>query len=260
MKKFRKLLPALSMLLISALLMGSSTFAWFSMNTTVTATGMQVEATAPKSLSISNAAGGTFTNSVSSATSTKSTLIPVSTADLTSWFYIKDAGGIDYNNSEFTTKTTFSTVTTNATSYYAKHSFWLKVTGGSETDNSYTKLFVKAIDVKNGDVDATANLPKALRVGVVCGEKKYIYAPKNTGVQYKAIASLENTDKPKLTESNVVLGTLSSASTLVDKIDGTAKQVDVYIWFEGQDENCKSSEAINIQAYTITLTFEVSAN
>ena len=259
MKKFRKLLPALSMLLISALLMGSSTFAWFSMNTTVTATGMQVEATAPKSLSISNAADGTFTNSVSSATSTKSTLIPVSTADLTNWFYVKDAGGIDYNNSEYTPDTTFSKVNAE-TSYFAKHSFWLKVTGGSETDNSYTKLFVKAIEVKAGAADATANLPKALRVGVVCGEKKYIYAPKNSSVEYKAIASLKNTDKPELTNENVSLGTHTSASTLVDKIDGTAKQVDVYIWFEGQDTNCKSSEAINIEAYTITLTFEVSAN
>ena len=54
MKKFRKLLPALSMLLISALLMGSSTFAWFSMNTTVSATGMQVTATAASSLVITN--------------------------------------------------------------------------------------------------------------------------------------------------------------------------------------------------------------
>ncbi len=44
MKKFRKLVPALCMLLISAVLLGTSTFAWFSMNTTVTATGMQVTA------------------------------------------------------------------------------------------------------------------------------------------------------------------------------------------------------------------------
>ena len=54
MKKFRKLLPALSMLLISALLMGSSTFAWFSMNTTVTATGMHVKAKAEDGIVISN--------------------------------------------------------------------------------------------------------------------------------------------------------------------------------------------------------------
>ena len=44
MKKFKKLIPALCMLLISAVLMGTSTYAWFSMNTKVTATGMEVHA------------------------------------------------------------------------------------------------------------------------------------------------------------------------------------------------------------------------
>lgn len=44
MKKFKKLIPALCMLLISAVLMGTSTYAWFSMNETVTATGMDVTA------------------------------------------------------------------------------------------------------------------------------------------------------------------------------------------------------------------------
>ncbi|MBR5943184.1 MAG: hypothetical protein IKZ81_07590 [Clostridia bacterium] len=40
--KFKKLIPALCMLLVAAVLMGTSTFAWFSMNDTVTATGMSV--------------------------------------------------------------------------------------------------------------------------------------------------------------------------------------------------------------------------
>ena len=44
MKKFRKLIPALCMLLVSALFVGTSTYAWFSMNTQVTATNMQVTA------------------------------------------------------------------------------------------------------------------------------------------------------------------------------------------------------------------------
>ena len=44
MKKFKKLVPAICMLLVSAVLMGTSTYAWFSMNTTVTATGMQIAA------------------------------------------------------------------------------------------------------------------------------------------------------------------------------------------------------------------------
>ena len=44
MKKFKKLIPALCMLLISAVLMGTSTYAWFSMNKKVTVDGMEVSA------------------------------------------------------------------------------------------------------------------------------------------------------------------------------------------------------------------------
>jgi len=44
MKKFKKLIPAICMLLVSAIILGGSTFAWFSMNDKVTATGMSVTA------------------------------------------------------------------------------------------------------------------------------------------------------------------------------------------------------------------------
>ena len=40
MKNTRKLIPAVVMLLVSAVLMSTASFAWFSMNKQVTATGM----------------------------------------------------------------------------------------------------------------------------------------------------------------------------------------------------------------------------
>lgn len=44
MAKFKKVIPALCMLVVSAIMAVSTTYAWFSMNTTVNATGMQVTA------------------------------------------------------------------------------------------------------------------------------------------------------------------------------------------------------------------------
>ncbi len=44
MKKFKKLIPALCMLLVSAVMLGTTTFAWFSMNTSVKAGDMQIAA------------------------------------------------------------------------------------------------------------------------------------------------------------------------------------------------------------------------
>lgn len=46
MKKFKKLVPAFCMLLLSAVMLASGTYAWFSVNDRVSATGMQVEAKA----------------------------------------------------------------------------------------------------------------------------------------------------------------------------------------------------------------------
>lgn len=46
MKKFKTLIPAFCAMLISAVMLGTSTYAWFSVNTKVTATDMQVTAQA----------------------------------------------------------------------------------------------------------------------------------------------------------------------------------------------------------------------
>ncbi len=52
MKKTRKLLPAIAMLLMSAVMMTTASFAWFSINKTVDVTGMNVTAKAEGSLVI----------------------------------------------------------------------------------------------------------------------------------------------------------------------------------------------------------------
>lgn len=53
MKKMRRMIPALCMLLVSAIMLSTASYAWFTMNEQVTATGMQVQAKATGSLVIS---------------------------------------------------------------------------------------------------------------------------------------------------------------------------------------------------------------
>ena len=62
MKKFKKLVPAFCMLLLSAVMLASGTYAWFSVNDRVSATGMEVTAEAnTKFLVIKNElTGGKF--------------------------------------------------------------------------------------------------------------------------------------------------------------------------------------------------------
>ena len=54
MKKMRRMIPALCMLLVSAIMLSTASYAWFTMNEQVTATGMQVQAKATGSLVISD--------------------------------------------------------------------------------------------------------------------------------------------------------------------------------------------------------------
>ena len=52
MKKMRRMIPALCMLLVSAIMLSTASYAWFTMNESVTATGMQVQAQAGGSMVI----------------------------------------------------------------------------------------------------------------------------------------------------------------------------------------------------------------
>ena len=91
--KFKKLIPALCMLLVAAMLMGTSTYAWFSMNTQVTATGMQVKAVAEDGLLIKNELDtDTASNWKVSTNASYGGLVdlaPTSTADVTAWYHNK---------------------------------------------------------------------------------------------------------------------------------------------------------------------------
>ena len=55
----KKLLPAAMMLAVSASMLGTSTYAWFTMNKVVEVTGLQMQATASSGLEISMGAWGT---------------------------------------------------------------------------------------------------------------------------------------------------------------------------------------------------------
>ena len=60
MKKMRRLIPAIAMLLVSAVMLSTASFAWFSMSTKATAQGMTVKAEADSSLLIVDSKGKTL--------------------------------------------------------------------------------------------------------------------------------------------------------------------------------------------------------
>ena len=250
MKKFKKLIPALCMLLISAVLMGTSTYAWFSMNTTVTATGMKVTAKSESIyLLISNKAESTtaaliqaendnkgftsltvtYTNAseyqlhptalATNATKEgvkKTTINDYSAAD--SW-YTADAVDASAANANTTTEKAL----TSLNGYVLKYTYKFTLAKGS---NAAQDLKVTACTMTQ-DGDKTITAARAL---VVCG------------------ANVEEFNSTK------TAGTVTLATELTDK---TFVTVDVYLYIDGNDTSIYTNNVANLNAASIALTFGV---
>ena len=97
----KKIIPALALLLVSAVLLATSSFAWFSMNTTVTVTGMEVRTKVSSNLQIKEDTLGSttriadvnFTTAVDESTTytTPALLEPVSTTTGKAFFFTTNA-------------------------------------------------------------------------------------------------------------------------------------------------------------------------
>ena len=290
MKKFRKLLPALSMLLISALLMGSSTFAWFSMNTTVSATGMKVQATTSKNLVIST--DKTLKNnentSISSVQANPLYLRPVSTGSVggetVSFFKNTSGVNIDYTTGSKKEGATFeaatvtdvtSSTTSSPTTVFdvVKYTFYIRadMPADSSDASKFSKLVVSSIQF-NGST--SKNISKSLRVGVRCltGETTVggglIFAPvTGHSTSYKAIAkagTVSSTDTLETTD-NVVISTAQSIADGNDsnllgssKLGSEYVTVEIYVWYEGQDAACTSANSIDSEGLDLIISFEAN--
>ena len=70
----RQLMAAIAMIMVSLVALSSSTYAWFTMNKTVTATGLTVKARTEGGILIKRTYGGTAADSVEFATGTAQSL------------------------------------------------------------------------------------------------------------------------------------------------------------------------------------------
>ena len=96
MKKFRKLVPAFAMLLVSATVLASTTFAWFSMNNKVTASGLEVTAKANTQYLVIGTTLQATTNVVNASSTT-----PAQAAMTKTTGYGMTAGSTDIENGNY---------------------------------------------------------------------------------------------------------------------------------------------------------------
>lgn len=259
MKKFKKVVPALCALLVSAVMLGSSTYAWFSMNTKVTATGMNVTATSNSTyLVISDSSTNLGTNTSLDLKAVNGSLLPVSyttsaiqnaTNDKTlvaanNWF---TAIGTDTTNgaakADSKTQLTiaennnFGSVDTN--NYYVIKSFYIGLVAGSSAVTNGIQADVKFTAAQSSELN------RCLTVKIVYGETDDPTDATTTQTFVYGAATGEVTKHSAALQDNGL-------------ITATATKVTVYIYFDGENENCTTAKAINLDKITVDLTFTVN--
>lgn len=248
MKKFKKVVPALCALLVSAVMLGSSTYAWFSMNTKVTAKGMSVTAQSNSTYLVisKNTTLGTDIsaslngdNAVGGIGGTKTSVYPSAKAekDITGteikagdWYYAaskkrNDAGAVGDGALGTNTLSATKIGTELTADYQVTYTFYIGLSGESKAmDNATIK--VDAADATAGN--SSVALGKGLSAEVKIGDKDAV------------------TLKDGTTNANVTGVNLSN----------TAITVTVMVYIDGNNANVTSA-ATDLSDLALNLAFSI---
>lgn len=228
MKLSRRLIPAFAMLLVSAVLMSTASFAWFSMNSEVTATDINVTAKAPASLLISSDNTEGSYGSTITLTPVGGTLniVPVAyNEDDTKFYKLQDTAlskvneqgklpGVDtFNESYFE-------VATEDVHYYSSD-LYLKLDGVTGTRNvSVTATF---------DSQSEEAITNAFVVMLVVGNAQY----------------------------ELTIGEETAVDFLTLMGGAAATKVTVYVYLNGEHDMCKNSSITSDTSMNVDLEFSI---
>ncbi|MCR5694996.1 MAG: hypothetical protein K6G89_08565 [Clostridia bacterium] len=300
MKKLMKLVPAFIMLLVSAILVSTATFAWFSMNTTVTATGMEVKAVAEKGILINEVATSNSNSWDDEATANDTTPIllrATSTATTASWYTASSKKSntsasatsgtassdlVDgYHAVTATAATTAAAGGTNAKrdiyyverngnssydageGYYVMYTYYIKSSAEAITcglTSGAQNFNIKSVTATPA-TNTSAALDKALRVAVVVAGKAYIYAPVYDYANSEAAAAYYvNAGSTATTPLNNTVAQPTSLTSIPATTDD-GTPVYIYIYFEGEDANLKTDNVTTaLDNIDVVVKFALATN
>lgn len=272
-----KLLSAAGMLGISAAMLATSTYAWFTMNTEVSVKGMKVQAKAEKGLLISNSEKATWADSAT-ATSANAVLFPTNTVNGVNWAHATstnaDEAQPNQQNDKYTdltdsivwteggTETGVGYVDDNSndtydvdtdSKYVLSNIFYIKSSADALTAQN---LYIKELNVTPSNTEK--KIDAAMRVLLVMGQgnsaKTTIFAPVSVSGQIDTPATVKFMNKG--TEVNNVKNALNTnvyANGDIGNSNETAVPVKVYLYYEGEDPNCKSTNISGIEVNDLSV-------
>lgn len=250
-----QLLAAIAMVLVATIALGSSTYAWFAANNQVTATGMTVSAQAESGIVIKGASDGGF-STIGHAQTEASTLKPTSTIDLTNWYHAVSQNYDAEDSKQNANK--YEDVTSTKADYVAQHDFIIRA-AAADIPVTGVNLAVKEIKITPPATPSSTYLNKAIRVGVKVGGAFYIYAPLADSTFTLTANYASNGTLPEKTTATESTDVLALTGNTIPAND-SGLIASVFIWFEGEDPNCKSSNiTATLDELGVTVVFTTVA-
>lgn len=269
----RLLISSVAMLLVAMLALGTATFAWFTTQTSTTASGINVYTSKQSTIMVSSRTKS-WTNNLNYEI--ESNLAPTSSNDGLNWFYTVAQQGTAYNAASAPEAGMFGSVTTQQariadTGHMVYDMLNVKNVGAAATTNdvhikatlseniakeAYDYLRLAIVPAKNGSSDVTDATKAQATVESEALFQQNIYSNDTTDT-WKPVTAM--TSAGVITEAE---SALTGKGKTIDVNVGVlapdaAKYYMLIIWFEGQDADCFDSTAGNaLDGITFTIAEE----
>lgn len=271
----KKLASAASMLLLSTAMLGMATYAWFTMNKEVSVTGMKLKATAEQGLVISDSTKSNWATSWDVNMASSAVLAPTSTPAVASPTFVKNQSqyfdnaeadqDADYEaltltwSQEAANSGSIGSVSTGSgsgTNYALKRTFYIKSVGETAWNEN---LVIDEVTVDG--IGTSGDLDKSLRVLVVANDTDaFIYAPvSGATTSYNWKGTMD--DAVAVSAIGSTTDSTCTNVTSIPIVDNNAIKVEMYMYFEGEDANCKSSKisGVTVDNLTVSAKFKTTA-
>lgn len=279
----KKLIPAAMMLAVSASMLGTSTYAWFSMNKTVSVASMSIAAKSADPIIEISANGSDFYNSLTTA-GTPNWTLPSSTGvalKLVTPTAISTASGSEgtvswgwasstaHDNAQKTNATSAVSLTAQSTPAKTESNRAAYLGDGTDLyvltqkltirnvspDVTATNLTISDVNIDKG----TNSIGNAVRVLFVAEDGTYaLYEPSGSGDA--AISTPQWLTSSNSSAMTVTSGIPTVAATLAPNSTGNDNDidVDVYVFFDGTDDDAYTDKATNLSAVSVDFAFAIS--
>lgn len=233
MKMTRKLIPALVMLLVSAIMLSTASFAWFASNDKVTATNMSVTANSAQQFLQISADGDDYDITATATASSQNVDLVHATISADDNKTVTWGVGYSTDVDDANVDSELDPVTVDE-QYALINTFYLKLSAGST--GKLENILARQITVNAND----CSIKNALRILIVGSNGAMLYS-------YRDAAD----GKITLTAAGS-----NSATVLVSELTtDETEEIKVYAYFDGADVDANTAAATKLTAMSFEILF-----